>query len=206
MIEHLDFKGPEIKREDHQIRHWEQISGSCSRFPRCKFRKRKLEDRKTSKTDMKTHWKITISIFLFLSIINQVVAQDVTKAHMDSLNLVVEKYYDLNLKMFQAGSTMDDIDRIFQLFTEDFEYVHPKYGGTYTREDLYNGSISNQKNGRYDGSVVNIKTTNKIIGLNAVVVQKSFVERKDGQIKVGEPQMTLFEFENGKISRIFEYW
>jgi len=50
--------------------------------------------------------------------------------------------------MFQADSNIEDIDRIFALFTEDFGYVHPKYGGTNGREDLYNGSIGNQENGR----------------------------------------------------------
>lgn len=155
---------------------------------------------------MKTHLKISISIFSLLFAVNHVIAQDATKAHKDSLNTVVKKYYDLNLKMFQANSTIEDIGRTFELFTDDFEYVHPKYGGTYTREDLYNGSVRNQKNGRYNGRVVDIKIINKIIGLNAVVVQKSFVERKDGEIIDGEPQMTLFEFVNGKISRIFEYW
>lgn len=51
------------------------------------------------------------------------------------------------------------IDKIFELFTEDFKYVHPKYGGIYTREDLYNG----YKNSRYDGSAIDVEITNKIV-------------------------------------------
>jgi ketosteroid isomerase-like protein len=133
-------------------------------------------------------------------------AQDATKAHKDSLNIVVDKYYDLNLKIFQANSTVEDIDKTFDLFTDDFTYVHPKYGGTYTREDLYNGYVRNQKNGGYNGKIIDIKIENKIIGLNAVVVEKRFVENKDGRNKDGKPEMTLFEFREGKISRIFEYW
>ncbi|MNY52735.1 SnoaL-like domain protein [compost metagenome] len=118
----------------------------------------------------------------------------------------MKKYYDLNLKIFQKNSTIEDIDRAFELFTDDFEYVHPKYGGTYTRQDLYNGYVRNQKKGGYDGKVTDIKIVNKIIGLNAVVVEKRFVKKKDDGIKVGDSEMTLFEFKNGKISRIFEYW
>lgn len=155
---------------------------------------------------MKTHLKVLASICLLLFSTNQLNAQDASKAHKDSLDTIVKKYYDLNLKIFQANSTIKDIDNAFELFTDDFEYVHPKYGGTYTREDLYNGYVRNQKNGGYDGKVTDIKIINKIIGLNAMVVQKSFVEKKDGGIKVGDPEMTLFEFKNGKISRIFEYW
>ncbi|EAR16609.1 MULTISPECIES: nuclear transport factor 2 family protein [Robiginitalea] len=150
--------------------------------------------------------KSLVFVFLMLSAINQVVSQHATKAHKDSLETIVQKYYDLNLKIFQANSTIDDIDKTFELFTEDFTYVHPKYGGTYTREDLYNGYVRNQRNGGYDGKVTDIKILNKITGLNAVVTQKCFVEIIDGEIKEGEPEMTLFEFRDGKISRIFEYW
>ncbi len=155
---------------------------------------------------MKTYWILLASILLIFLTANQVIAQDATKAHKDSLGIVITKYYDLNLKIFQANSTVEDIDKTFNLFTDDFTYVHPKYGGTYTKEDLYNGYVRNQKNGGYDGKVTDIKIENKIIGLNAVVVEKRFVKKKDGRIKDGKPEMTLFEFRDGKISRIFEYW
>lgn len=155
---------------------------------------------------MKTHFKILISTILLLFATNQIIAQDATKAHKDSLEIVVKKYYDLNLKTFQANSTIKDIDRIFELFTDGFTYIHPKYGGIYTREDLYNGYVRNQKNGGYDGKVTDIKILNKIVGLNAVVVQRIYVEKKGGGINEGEPQMTFFEFKKGKIPRIFEYW
>lgn len=155
---------------------------------------------------MKSNLRSIVTLFLLLLGINQVSAQHATKAHKDSLETIVGKYYELNLKIFQANSTIEDIDKTFKLFTEDFTYVHPKYGGIYTREDLYNGYVRNQKNGGYDGKVTDIKILNKIVGLNAVVTQKRFVEMKDGEIKDGEPEMTLFEFRDGKISRIFEYW
>ncbi len=155
---------------------------------------------------MKTHLKLLSLIFLFGITTNQIIAQEATEAHQDSLNSVVTKYYDLNLKVFQSNSTIEDIDKTFELFTEDFTYVHPKYGGTYTREDLYNGYIRNQKNGGYDGTVIAIEILNKIVGLNGVVAQKRFIKKIDNEVKEGDPQMTLFEFKNGKIFRIFEYW
>lgn len=157
---------------------------------------------KQSKSHMKTHLKILFSAFFLLFSTSQIIAQNATKAHKDSLDTVVKKYYDLNLIIFQENSTVKDIDRVFELFTDDFEYVHPKYGGIYTREDLYNGYVRNQKNGGYDGNVTDIKIINKIIGLNAVVVQKRFIKKKED----GKPEMTFFEFKDGKISRIFEYW
>ncbi len=155
---------------------------------------------------MKAYRKLLIVTCLILSGTKQSSGQDATKAHKDSLETIVKKYYDLNLKIFQVNSTVEDIDKTFELFTDDFTYIHPKYGGEYSREDLYNGYVRNQKNGGYDGKVTDIKILNKIVGLNAVVVEKSFVEKKEGKIKDGEPEMTLFEFRDGKISRIFEYW
>jgi len=126
--------------------------------------------------------------------------------HKDSLKLLVDRYYQLNLKVFQKNSTIADIDAIFNLFTDDFVYIHPKYGGTYTRTVLYEGYVRNQKNGGYDGSTADIKIENQIIGLNAVVVERVYVEKKDNGTRDGASQMTLFEFKNGKISKIFEYW
>jgi len=96
---------------------------------------------------MKTHLNL-VSLILFFGITtNHIIAQEATKVHKDSLDAIVTKYYDLNLKIFQSNSKIEDIDNTFELFTEDFTYVHPKYGGIYTREDLYNGYVRNQKNG-----------------------------------------------------------
>ncbi|MBO3698012.1 nuclear transport factor 2 family protein [Roseivirga sp. E12] len=125
----------------------------------------------------------------------------------DSLIHIVNDYYRLNVIVFQSDSSPKDVENIFDLFTPDFVYVHPKYGGTYSRDDLYNGYLRNQKNGGYDGSVTDIIIANMITGLNAVTVTKHFVNKQeDGSSKKGEPQMTLFEFKGGKISKIFEYW
>jgi ketosteroid isomerase-like protein len=150
--------------------------------------------------------KFTFSLILFLLISIGINAQEKIVTHKDSLNQIVKEYYDLNLKLFQADSKVEDVNNLFKLFTEDFTYVHPKYGGVYSRENLYNGYIRNQKNGAYNGKVVAIKIDNKITGLNAVVIEKRFVEKTGSEIKDGKTEMTLFEFKGGKISRIFEYW
>lgn len=146
-----------------------------------------------------------ISLILMVSF-HQVNAQEATSEHKDSLNAVVDEYYRLNVKVFQAGSTRQDIEEIFSLFTDDFEYVHPKYGGTYSRQVLYDGYVRNQRNGGYDGSVVDIRVISRIVGLNAVVTEKVFVQKEEGKTVEGEQQMTLFEFREGKIARIMEYW
>lgn len=146
------------------------------------------------------------TLLLFSCTSAQVFGQETNKVHKDSLIAIVEQYYDLNLKVFQANSKPSDIDTIFNLFTDDFSYVHPKYGGTYTRENLYNGYSRNQKNGNYNGRIIDIKIVNRIVGMNAVVVEKRFIKTTENGVKEGELEMTLFEFRKGKISRIVEYW
>jgi ketosteroid isomerase-like protein len=148
-----------------------------------------------------------ILVILLLGItFNQINAQDSSKVQSVANTYVLDQYYKLNIKVFQAGSTPEDVDNIFELFTDDFTYVHPQYGGVYSREDLYNGYIRNQKNGGYNGSVVDIQVENKIVGLNAIAVSKRFIRKEEGKVVEGEAQMALFEFKDGKISRIYEYW
>lgn len=146
------------------------------------------------------------SIIILLLLSHATYAQQVGLTHKDSLNLVIEKYYALNLTIFKADSQVTDIDKLFSLFTDDFTYIHPKYGGTYSRQDLYDGYARNQKSGGFNESIINIKILDKIIGLNAVAVNKRFISRKEGETKEGDEEMTLFEFKDGKISKIFEYW
>lgn len=149
--------------------------------------------------------KIIATLFITILICFGLSAQEMT--HADSLNTALEKYYSLNIKIFQSNSTVSDIDELFEIFTEDFTYIHAKYGGTYTREDLYNGYVRNQKSGGYDGSVVDITVVNKISGLNAIAVEKRYIEKgENGEPVDGEGQMALFEFREGKISRITEFW
>ena len=120
--------------------------------------------------------------------------QETSKAHKDSLITIVDRYLALNLKIFQKNSTRSDIDEVFDLFTEDFAYIHPRYGGEYSRERLYDGYIRNQKNGAYDGSVSDIEVINRIVGLNALVLEKRFLRTTENGTEAGEPEMTLFEF------------
>lgn len=79
------------------------------------------------------HLKIVVSLFLIPLATNEIIAQNATKAHKDSLEIIVKKSYDVHLKLFQANSTVEHIDNTFKLFTEDFTYVHPKYGGVYPK-------------------------------------------------------------------------
>ncbi len=134
-------------------------------------------------------------------------AQDLTATHKDSLSSIVQDYYDRNLKVYAKNSNQEDIDHLFDLFTDDFVYVHPKYGGEYSRQDIYDGYLNNQANGRFDGSTFDVEIKNMIIGLNGVATDRVYLRKSDsGGPEEVDPGMTLFEFRNGRISRIMEYW
>lgn len=96
----------------------------------------------------KNLFSFILPVFL-ISNIN--VAQEATEAHKDSINTILTKYYNLNLKMFQGGSTVEDVDNAFNLFTDDFTYTHSKFNGFYTRESLYKSALRNLNEGNYDG-------------------------------------------------------
>lgn len=154
------------------------------------------------------HFQRTLSILLLSSLFSSTLfGQQEQVTPKDSLVHIINEYYRLNVIVFQANSTPEDVEKVFDLFTADFVYIHPKYGGEYSREDLQAGYLRNQKNGGYDGTVTDIAVTNMIVGLNAVTVEKHFVSKQaDGGSRKGDAEMTLFEFRNGKISKIFEYW
>lgn len=149
---------------------------------------------------------ITLLILMLGSLYSANAQQNELNTAQDSLNHLLNEYYRLNVIVFQPNSTIEDIDNIFELFTDDFTYVHEQYGGVYTRQDLYNGYKRNQENGGYDGEVTDIKVNSKIFGYNAIAVSKSFMLKKEGSVETGDPQLTLLEFKDGKIFRITEYW
>jgi hypothetical protein len=102
----------------------------------------------------------------------------ISQANKDSLDHTVKAYYDLNLIIFQENSTIEDIDSVFTLFTDDFTYVHPNYGGVYTREDLYNGYKRNLKDGEmYDLLLKKYPDSERLLAKKRNATRK-LIERK----------------------------
>ncbi|WNB18865.1 nuclear transport factor 2 family protein [Marivirga arenosa] len=143
---------------------------------------------------------------LYITSIIPLSAQEKTITHQNSLQSILDKYYALHTQLFQAGSTISEIDQAFALFTADFTYTHTRFDSQYTRESLYKSAFWNLEQGNYDGRIVGYKIENTILGVNAATVQKRFLEKKNDVVVKSELQMTLFEFKNGKIPRIIEYW
>lgn len=116
----------------------------------------------------------------------------------EHLNILFEGYLSIYDKVFAKGSTVEDVDSLYSFYTDDFIYNHPKYGGIYSRELLYNNTIGYLKKGGYDNAVKRL-TLKTIIGLDAIVVEQRYLDSD-------ETTMTLFKFRNNKIFYIDEYW
>lgn len=116
------------------------------------------------------------------------------------------QYYQLNLKIFGEDSDIKDIEELFQLFSDDFTYVHQAYGGVYSRQDLYNGYRRNLELGEYTGEIYDIRIFSVISGKDALAVSKRFVSESNPDPQNENGEMAVFEFQDGKIYRITEYW
>ncbi len=114
----------------------------------------------------------------------------------------ISQLFDNYLKaynyVFRKGATVEDVDNLYDFYTEDFKYNHPGNGDIYSRELLYNNTLEHLKNGSYDNGKPRL-VVNKIIGVNALVVEQKY----DG---ADEATMTLIKFRGDKIYYIEEYW
>ncbi|WP_444909804.1 hypothetical protein [Microbulbifer sp. TRSA005] len=75
-----------------------------------------------------------ITLFLILGI--SVNAGAKTTSSIDLEN-VVRAVNEAQNRAMLATASINDLDELFDMYTDDFVYVHEVYGGTYTRKELY---------------------------------------------------------------------
>ena len=119
----------------------------------------------------------------------------------EQLKQLVVDINDLQNKVLLQNSTPADLDMLFSRYTDDFEYIHEVYGGTYTRQHLYNNYASRIKDGKYTRTDARYLVVSLIAGHNAVAVERQQVYQG-----VTSNHLTVFEFRADKVSRIIEYW
>ncbi len=124
--------------------------------------------------------------------------EKVRPLNKEELKVVFDAYQKSYKKLFASGSTIGDIDSLYHFYTQDFVYNHPKYGGNYSRELLYNNTLKYHKKGAYNNSPART-ITNVIYGLNAVIFE--FIE--EGST---DKMVTLMKFRKDKIYYIEEFW
>lgn len=141
-------------------------------------------------------------LFIFSLVVSTtVVANDksesVTLSQQKLTELVIQ-LNDAQNKVMKKGSTLADVDALFDLYTEDFTYVHEVYGGVYTREHLYRNTTRYLKSGGYNKTKDRYLILNTILGDNAVAIQRL----EDS----GAMHLSVIEFDGEKVQKIIEYW
>ena len=129
------------------------------------------------------------------------------KSNSDTGKLIeiVKQYYKALESVRQETSSETDVEKLISLLSDDFRYEHPNFGANGDKKEMRDGLIyvlGKQRNS-------SIKIENYIEGLNAVFVKvESGAEvKKGGKWEVSSgPETALFEFKDGKVSRIHEYW
>lgn len=117
----------------------------------------------------------------------------------DKLEARVRQVNEAQNRVMLKGSTMENVEALFSMYTDDFTYVHEVYGGVYTREELYGNTAKYVESGHYQLTEGRYRILDVMAGLNAAAVKRLEVES-------GKVHLSVFEFEGPKLSRIIEYW
>lgn len=113
---------------------------------------------------------------------------------------LVHQITELQNKAMLTTSVIADVDALFALYSPDFEYVHEKYGGTYPRDLLYRNMLKAIEAKRFKDQLPRYQIEVVLPGLNAAAV------RRFQQTGTPASHLALFEFADGKVRRIVEYW
>ncbi len=141
-------------------------------------------------------WVFAILVFSLSYIVS---AQQVPELSRKQVEELIEKVNLAQNKVMMRNSTTQDVDALFAMYSDDFTYVHAAYGGTYSRETLMGNTLRIQKAGRYNLDQGRYKVLRIIPGLNAAAVER--VENQSDKV-----HLSVFEFKDGKVSKIIEYW
>jgi ketosteroid isomerase-like protein len=139
-----------------------------------------------------------------LLLVGNVEADESKNLSMQQMERLVHEVTAAQNRATTRGATLDDVERLFAMYTADFVYEHPGMDDVYTREHLYGNHTRVLRQGqyeKYDPAEYGYRVVDVMYGDNAVAVQRT-------QDRLGDapPRMAVFEFEDGKVARIREYW
>lgn len=126
-------------------------------------------------------------------------AKDATAMSENDIRQLVERVNDAQNRMMMRGSGAAEVEAMFDLYTEDFTYVHEAYGGVYTRQALHGNSVRFAKAGEYQFTEDRYRILHILPGHDAAAVQRL-------ESNSGNRHLAVFEFKDGKVSKIVEYW
>ncbi len=117
--------------------------------------------------------------------------------------ILAEKFITVSDATKVKGATAKEIKLVADLLTDDMRYQHPKYQVDVSKQAF----IAGLKHWMGSAEQLNSTIKNSIVGDNAVVISYISKSKRAGKIEIDEtPLMRLFEFKDGKISLVREYW
>lgn len=115
---------------------------------------------------------------------------------------------DIIRKVHQATAALNNVarsgadklyaDQLFALYSADFVYEHEKYGGVYSREQLYRNTLRMIEKGGDNSPTDRYRVVQILPGESAAAVLRL--------TRDGKQHLAMFEFKQDKISKIKEYW
>lgn len=136
------------------------------------------------------------TLFLMLGISVGVGARDASSIDLEDK---VKAVNEAQNRAMLATASINDLDELFDMYTDDFVYVHKVYGGTYTRKELYGNAAKYITTKRYKLNEGRYKILRILPGFGAAAVERL-------EVATGNIHLTVFEFEGSKVSKIIEYW
>ncbi|WIV96287.1 hypothetical protein [Kinneretia aquatilis] len=135
-----------------------------------------------------------MSLFISMQMAN---ANELPPAELEA---AVNTINEAQNRAMRASSSAQDVEQLFaQHYAPQFVYVHPAYGGSYSREQLRVNTLRNLRAGRYKDEQGRYQIRRIIPGSGAAAVER--LELSSGQL-----HLSLFEFEGAKLVKLTEFW
>lgn len=122
---------------------------------------------------------------------------------------LITDYFGSIDKVFRAGSTEADIDKLFKLFHPDVKYQHFEYDANFDAAEWRDAFSGNLQRGAYKKQQnESIKVITYIHGKTHSAVEYRYGRREDtGWAPTDEEKLlALFGFKDNKIVLVREYW
>ena len=124
-------------------------------------------------------------------------------------NLITQYFTRLG-QVFQANSTTQDVERLFELFHGDVKYEHLDYGADFALAEWKAAFLRNLEGGAYKAPAeASIQVQKMIHGKHHTAVEYAYGtldEQGQWHPDNDERLLALFGFEGEKIVLVREYW
>lgn len=150
----------------------------------------------------------TLTILLAI-MANQVAYAQKPDQVTPNVPIVISEYFSRLNTIYQAGSTVQDIDNFLLQLHDDVRYLHVNYEADFDKTTWHAAFTRNHQAGSYAESATHcIAITNAIAGKNYHAVEYTYglLNADNCEPQNDDRLLILFGFTEGKISLVQELW